>query len=154
MTAVSLAILLFAAGIFLLLAEIILPSHGVLGVFASIAILVAIGVCFWINQYAGLTAAVAVVVLFPFVAALWVKVWPHTPAGRRLILGPPTDVATERPGPQPGQIGVVVSELRPGGTCDFAGSRIEARAENGVIPAGRRVEVVAVIDSRPLVRAV
>ena len=64
-----------------------------------------------------------------------------------------------------GQVGVVVSELRPGGVCEFSGSggggaaaapgeRIEARAEQGVIPAGRRVEVVAVVDHRPLVRAV
>jgi hypothetical protein len=35
------------------------------------------------------------------------------------------------------------------------GERVEARSERGaVIPAGRRVEVVAVVDGRPLVRAV
>jgi membrane-bound ClpP family serine protease len=55
---------------------------------------------------------------------------------------------------QVGEIGVVVSELRPGGVCDFGPARVEARCERGTIPAGRRVEVIAVVDGRPLVRAV
>jgi hypothetical protein len=93
-------------------------------------------------------------VLAPFATALWIKVWPHTPAGKRLILGPPPASSPVVDAPQPGQIGVVTSELRPSGMCEFSGSRVEARAEHGLIPVGRRVEVVAVVDSRPLVRAV
>jgi membrane-bound ClpP family serine protease len=55
---------------------------------------------------------------------------------------------------QVGQLGVVISELRPGGVCEFGATRAEARAEHGVVEAGRRVEVVAVVDGRPVVRAV
>ena len=95
------------------------------GIFAAIALVAGVGTCFWINQYVGLAAAITLVVLMPFATALWVKVWPHTPAGRRLILGPPVAPdpgAHETTPPQPGQVGVVVSELRPGGLCEFSGT--------------------------------
>ena len=160
MDPIALAILFFAAGVILVIAEVFLPAHGVLGVLGAVGLIAGVAACFWINQYLGLAAAIALVVSLPFGAALWVKVWPHTPVGKRLILGPagPNDVATAAaPAPrvQVGQVGVVVSELRPGGVCEFAGGeRVEARCEHGVIPAGRRVEVIAVADRRPVVRAV
>jgi len=147
--------------VILLLAEVVIPSHGVLGVTGALALVAGVGACFWINQYIGLTAAVALVIATPFAAALWVKVWPHTFAGKRLILGPTSEVArghAPAPAVRVGQVGVVATELRPGGTCEFGGgsgaTRVEARSEHGTIPAGRRVEVIAVVDGRPVVRAV
>lgn len=154
----ALAILLFAGGVILLLAEVFLPTHGLLGVMGAIGLIGGVGVCFSINEFLGLGAAVTLVVLMPFATALWVKVWPHTPAGKRLILGPVAPAnADASPPVHVGQVGVVVSELRPGGVCEFgpASERVEARSEAGaVIPAGRRVEVVALVDHRPVVRAV
>ena len=162
MSPTALIILFFAAGVILVVAEVFLPSHGVLGVLGAVALLAGVAVCFSVNQYLGLGAAFALVLLMPFAAALWVKVWPHTPVGKRLILAPAErQGAATLPRVYVGQVGVVVSELRPGGVCEFGGNgaaipgeRIEARCEQGVIPAGRRVEVVAVVDHRPLVRAV
>src|SRR5687767_435552 len=89
MTPLSLAILFFAAGVALLLAEVILPTHGLLGLLGAVALMCGVGACFFINQYLGLAAAISVVCLAPFALALWVKVWPHTPVGKRLILAPP-----------------------------------------------------------------
>jgi membrane-bound serine protease (ClpP class) len=152
----ALVILFFAAGLVLLLAEVVLPTHGVLGVVGVVALLAAVGVCFWIHPYAGLTGAVVLMALTPFAGALWVKVWPKTFAGKRLILGPTAASHAHVPAAPVavGQLGVVVSELRPGGVCEFGMTRVEARCEHGTIPAGRHVEVVAVSDGRPLVRAV
>ena len=157
MSPLALLILFFVAGIVLLLAEVVLPTHGVLGIVGVVSLLIGVGVCFWINQYAGLGAAVALVALMPFAATLWVKIWPRTYAGKRLILGPTAASQAHVPAApvQVGQLGVVVSELRPGGVCEFGMTRVEARCEHGTIPAGRHVEVVAVADGhRPLVRAV
>jgi membrane-bound ClpP family serine protease len=161
MSPTSLIILLFAAGVLLVVAEVFLPSHGVLGVLGAIGLVAGVIVCLSVNQYLGLVAALTLVLLLPFATALWLKVWPHTPVGKRLILGPAErQGAATPPRVYVGQVGVVVSELRPGGVCEFGGSgaaaseRIEARAEHGVIPAGRQVEVIAVVDHRPLVRAV
>jgi membrane-bound serine protease (ClpP class) len=140
----------------LLIAEILLPSHGVLGVVGVIAMIVGVGACFAINQVAGLASAISLILLLPAAVAVWVKVWPHTYAGKRLILGPaPAHTAQLRAARlDVGQVGTVVSELRPSGVCEFGTERIESRCERGTIPAGQRVEVVDVIDGRPLVRAV
>ena len=157
MTPLALAILCFAGGVLLLIAEILLPSHGILGVIGVGALFTGVGACFAINQYAGVGSAVGVVLLMPVAVAVWVKVWPHTYAGKRLILGPTAGAAAHVPAAKLaiGQVGTVVSELRPGGVCEFTGAeRIECRCENNTIPAGRRVEVIAIIDGRPLVRAV
>ena len=162
MTPATLAILFFAAGVILLVAEVLLPSHGVLGILGAVALMCGVGSCFVLNQYLGLAAAITVVCLTPFALALWVKVWPHTPVGKRLILAPPAPTSdgahaasSTAARVHPGQLGVVVSELRPGGVCEFGGERVEAHCEHGgVIPAGRRVEVVALVDARPVVRAV
>jgi membrane-bound serine protease (ClpP class) len=156
MSPLTLAILCFTGGLILLLAEILLPSHGVLGVIGVVGLLVGVGACFAINQVAGLASAAGVVVLMPAAVAMWVKVWPHTYAGKRLILGPtPNAAVSVRPAPvNVGQVGTVISELRPGGVCEFGTERIESRCERGTIASGQRVEVVAVVDGRPLVRAV
>jgi membrane-bound ClpP family serine protease len=84
---------------------------------------------------------------------LWVKVWPKTAAGRRMILGP-VEPNAAAPVVRVGQAGVTASELRPMGVCDFGAERVEARAERGTIPKGRRVEVIALVDGRPTVRPV
>jgi membrane-bound serine protease (ClpP class) len=156
MTPATLAILLFSAGIVLLIAEIYLPSYGILGVMSLLALFGGVGTCFWINKQLGLASAIGLVILMPFAVALAIKVWPHTYAGKRLILGRTASATAHAPASavQVGQMGIVVSELRPGGVCEFGMTRVEARCEHGVIPAGRHVEVVAVVDRRPLVRAV
>ena len=156
MTPVTLAILCFVVGVILLIAEILLPSHGILGVVGAGALITGVGACFAINQFAGLASAIGVVILMPVAVAAWVKVWPHTYAGKRLILGPTHSAVAHVPAATIaiGQVGTVISELRPGGVCEFGAERVESRCENGTIPAGRRVEVIAVVDGRPLVRAV
>ena len=156
MTPLTLAILCFAGGVILMIAEILLPSHGILGLLGAGALITGVGASFAINQYAGLGSAVGVVLLMPVAVAAWVKVWPHTYAGKRLILGPTAGAAAHvrAVNLSVGQIGTVVSELRPGGLCEFGAERFESRCERGTIPAGRRVEVIAVVDGRPLVRAV
>lgn len=156
MTPATLAILLFAGGLVFLVAEIFLPSHGVLGIAGLLALFVGVGACFFISNAAGLTSAIGVALFLPVAAGLAIKVWPHTFAGKRLILGKTLSAQATSPHVpvQIGQMGIVVSELRPGGVCEFGMSRVESRAEHGVIPAGRHVEVISIIDGRPLVRAV
>jgi membrane-bound serine protease (ClpP class) len=51
-----------------------------------------------------------------------------------------------------GEEGTTLSELRPMGECDFAGRRLEAISEQGLIEPGQRVKVVALSDHRPVVQ--
>ena len=153
MTTGTLAILLLLAGLLLLVAEMLLPTQGILGLVGAAALAASVVTCFRIDSRLGFATLVAMVVAAPFAWMLFVKVWPRTPVGRRMILAPTTGAL---PGAEVavGQTGVAVSELRPMGVCSFGDDRIEARAERGTIPAGTRVRVVELIDRRPTVRAV
>src|SRR3954468_3851400 len=153
MTPGTLAILLLLAGLLLLVAEMLLPSQGILGLLGAVSLVTCVVTCFRIDSRLGFGVLLAMVVAAPFGGMLVVKIWPKTPVGRRMIL---TRVSGEMPVTPVavGQTGVTVSELRPMGVCTFGPDRVEARAERGTIPAGKQVRVVAVVDRRPTVRAV
>ena len=147
----SLAILLTAIGIVLMLGEALLPTHGLLGVAGGASVLIAIFVAARENAWVGLAMLLALVAATPIVWALFLKIWPRTPAGRRLIL--PEIVDAPAPAKvRVGQAGVTVSELRPIGTCEFDGERVEAISEHGIVPPGTQVKVIALNQNRPTVR--
>jgi membrane-bound ClpP family serine protease len=156
MTPVALAIFLFSIAAALLIAEVLLPAHGALGVMAVGAMVGGILVCYRMSHALGLYVALGLALAAPFAGALWIKLWPKTPLGRRLILGPTPSrrQAEAGTGVAVGETGVVVAELRPNGLCEFGPTRVEARSERGVLPAGQRVRVIAVVDGRPTVRPV
>jgi membrane-bound ClpP family serine protease len=152
MTLWALAVILFGAGLVLLAAEMLLPTHGVLGLLGGGAIVASLVVCFWINSWLGLAVFLATVAAMPFAGTYAVRLWPCTPLGRRLVLQP---IAPAAPAPTVaiGQTGITASELRPGGVCNFGNQRYEVFSEHGLIAAGAPVRVVAIHDNRPIVRA-
>src|SRR2546427_9000158 len=104
MTLFALAIFLFSIATALLIAETLLPAHGALGVLAVGAMVGGIVVCYRISHALGLYVAVGLALAAPFAGAVWVKLWPKTPLGRRLVLGStrsPRDAGAgaERAGP-------------------------------------------------------
>jgi membrane-bound ClpP family serine protease len=155
MTNPQLAMLLFGVGLALLAGELLLPTHGLLGVAGAGSILAAIVACYVIDFWLGTGVFLGTVIVTPFVGALAMKIWPKTPIGRRIML---RAVAGEAPATAVvsiGQTGVSVSELRPTGVCEFDSvGRLEAVSEHGMIDPGRPVKVVAVVNNRPTVRAV
>src|SRR5919109_3319780 len=135
----ELSITLAVVGIILLIAELLLPTHGVLAFVGIGALLGAIITSFLINMWLGLGSMALGVAVTPLVGAWLVNVWPRTRLGRQLVL-PSHDNAPRPLEPLPvqiGQTGMTVSELRPMGTCEFAGQRIEAISELGIIPPGK-----------------
>jgi membrane-bound ClpP family serine protease len=152
MSPIALMILLLVLGAILLAAELFLPAGGVIGVLGAAAILGAVGVGFWVNQWLGLGLTLAVLVAAPFVATGAINLWPKTPYGKKVVLSP-EESRIVAPRIVPGQAGVALTELRPAGevrTDD--GSRIEARSERGIIRAGSTVSIVGVIDGVVVVR--
>ncbi len=153
MNAMETILVLLAAGIVLLLAELFLPTHGLVGVAGVVAILVAIGKTFAINQWAGLGLLIAAVIAMPFAWSAAMALWPKTPIGRKMVL-PPVDSIPDPPAFHLGQTGKALTELRPMGMCDFAGKKVEATCDIGMVEAGRTVTVTSIINRRPVVRAV
>lgn len=145
--------ILLIVGLFLLVAEAVLPSHGILGVLSGIALFGAVFYCFLAGPWIGLGALAVIVVSSPFVFMWMMEMWPRTPVGRRLVL-----TATVPQAPQPqlitvGLEGRAVTELRPIGESDFGDMRVEVVSEYGIIEAGSSIKVVAIDpDGRPVVR--
>lgn len=153
MSELLIILLLILAGVVLLVIELFLPTHGVIGVLGVLAILIGIGRTFMLNQWAGVGLAVACAAAVPFVWAGVIKVYPHTPIGRKMLLGPVINVP-HAPPVRIGQIGVALSELRPMGVCEFDGQRVEAVTEIGMLKPMTPVIVTAIHDNRPTVRAI
>lgn len=152
--------LLLAAGILLAIAEIFIPSHGIL-TFLSIASFVAtVVVGFLMGTTPGVVALLAVSVLTPFLIYVLIRVWPHTPAARRLILSGPTgvakagDLAHYDPKELVGRVGTAKTMLRPSGKMTLDGRPIDCITEGDLVPAGRKVKILAVEGARVVVRVV
>ena len=148
----GLAALLLGIGVILFIAELVLPTHGLLGVVGGCTILASVFVALKQNAWVGLALLCVCALSTPLIWMAFVKFWPRTPIGRRLVLQdltPPPPAAPVRVG----QTGVAVSELRPMGLCEFDdGTRLESQSEHGIIPAGTTVKVVALVNNRATVR--
>src|SRR4051812_32312638 len=156
MTLGNLSIILAAVGIILLITEVLLPTHGVLAFIGIGSIIGAIITSFLINVWLGLGSIAGGVTIMPVIGAWLVNIWPRTRVGRQLVL--PSHDHSPRPleplAVQIGQTGITVSELRPMGTCEFAGQRIQVISDLGIIPPGKQIRVVNITNRRPTVRAI
>lgn len=147
MSAVTIIILLFAAGVLVLVAELFLPSHGVLSVLAVGLLVAGIVQTFrYGGQRAGGIATLACLIGLPIFAAAAIRIWPKTWIGRRIA--PRNPVVTDRDTSVPveeisryiGQYGLSTTQLRPVGFCEFNGRRVPCIAEFGLIEPGTIVE--------------
>ena len=150
----QLAILLFGIGVALLLGELLLPTHGLLGLIGAGTLIAGVVQCYRLDFWLGTGVLLATTIATPFAGALALKVWPKTPIGRRIVLPPRGVDPIPTPTVQVGQSGITLSELRPMGLCEFDTGRVEAISEHGVIDPGRAVKVVGLTNNRPTVRAV
>ncbi len=153
----TVALVFQAVGIVLLVAEIFLPSHGLLILLSLASLGGGIYAAFEYSLMAGYLSLLLTLLLVPTLAVMAVKVWPRTFIGRRIA--PPNRPFS--PGESPasadgelqrliGHTGRTLTPLRPVGACDFGGCRVECLAESGMID--RHVQVVAIdVQGRSLV---
>jgi membrane-bound ClpP family serine protease len=154
-------ILLLAAGLVVLVAEIFIPSHGLLCLVGLALLGTAIYRAYSdLTETAGHLSVAATVVSLPTMAWIAVKTFHHTPWGKKIA--PPNPIArAEEFAPQHeslkthiGQTGKSITPLRPVGTCMINGERINCVAETGMIEDGIEIEAIGVrgreLEVRPL----
>ena len=83
------AALLLALGLALAVIELFVPSGGLLGLLALVALAGAIGLAFHRGPWTGLAFLALAVVCLPIGIAVAMRWWPYTPLGRRLLLEVP-----------------------------------------------------------------
>jgi len=157
---------LFGIALTLSALELFIPSHGLLGIGAFLCAMAGIGVAFKIGPGYGLSSIAFTVVATPTMIWVWIKVFPNTPVGRRIILtaGSTPEEMQKRELDRHeearaitaliGARGKTMTALRPGGTVRIEGEDIEAFAETGMIEADEKIEVVNIHGRQVKVRKI
>ncbi len=144
-------ILLFGLGILVLVAEIFIPSYGVLCIAGLGFLAYAVYRAYIdISSTAGHALVAATIILVPTLALIAVKTFHRTPWGKKLA--PPNPIAEAKDfAPQHealkqyvGLSGKAITPLRPVGTCMFDGDRVNCVAESGMIENDTEIEAVGI----------
>jgi membrane-bound serine protease (ClpP class) len=159
------AFLLLAIGITLLIAEVFIPSGGIISVLATLALVGAL-VCawqaWWNSSQGNFWAFVAgMALLLPATVVTAFYVWPSTPLGKRAILeGPaPHEVASfveqqEKYRQMVGKVGETVTALNPAGIVRIDGQRVHCQSEGMILDPGARVRVISARANSVVVRQI
>jgi membrane-bound serine protease (ClpP class) len=151
MSEVLILVVLYAVGVLFLVAEVFIPSHGILTVVGLGFLIAGVVQTFNIAGHdAGVIAIFACLVFVPVFAFVAIKYWHRTPFGRRIAPPNPTLTAADTSVPVEeinaliGRTGRAISTLRPVGVCEFDGRRVSCVAQFGMIDADATVEGVGV----------
>jgi len=150
----SLIVVLFIAALCLFLAEVLVPGW-VLGIMGGLTMLA--GVVLTFIQYGVPIGTIVLCVVTALMVSgflLWMKVFPETLLGRKLIN---KSVAGEAPAEEanavsPGMEGVAVTDLRPSGTARFGHQRIDVVSEAQFISKDEPVCITQIEGARVVVR--
>ncbi|MEX0794733.1 MAG: NfeD family protein [Pirellulaceae bacterium] len=157
MPPIVLALLLLIIGLTLIFLELFIPSAGVLGFLAVVALIGSVAYAYMKEGMAvGTIFLAAVVVLVPIAIGIAFRIWPHTPMGKRILLGAP-----DRGDPDEieaaslvglvGKRGISTSLLLPSGVVEIEGETYDVLALGGAIDRGTAIEVVEVEGTRVFV---
>ena len=154
------AIFLLIAALACVAAELFLPSHGILAICSGLLALGSILLGYRAHPAFGVALAIAIVVCAPMVFFWAIRLYPSTPMGKRVMLkAPPQNVKsafeaeTQRLSGLVGQRATAATMLRPAGTIEVNGERIDAVSEAEVIAAGTEVEILRVSGLKVIVKA-
>jgi len=142
----------------LLIAEVFVPSGGLLTVCSLGCLAGGIVIFFQHSTTAGWAGVVIAAVMIPSVLIIAYKRFPKSTFGRAVTLNPPQrdkgDAIPDTENLQQllGKQGVVLTPLRPVGMCDFSGQRVECVAESGYVDKDKTIEVIRVEGTQLTVR--
>jgi membrane-bound serine protease (ClpP class) len=154
--------LLIALGFVLLLAELFIPTGGILFVLSVAALVVGVGMTYYSPDPAVFIGTLIFVILgAPLLFGLAFYYWPKTSVGKKFFLtGPEGDhTLASMPINQEleqlrGHYGKTLSALRPAGVTDFDGRRVDTITEGMMIDAGQWVRCIDVQAGKVIVRLV
>ena len=152
------AVFLYVVCAALIVAEVFIPSGGVLGVCATVALISGVLLFFQHSTVAGLIGVVVAVFMVPSLLVLAYRLLPRTRFGRRVLLAPPVRQRGEaitdasQLSKLVGRTGRVLTTMRPVGMCDFDGQRIECVAESGYVQKDTQVKAIRVDGTQVTVR--
>ncbi|HEU4963155.1 MAG TPA: nodulation protein NfeD [Bacilli bacterium] len=150
------SVILFAAGIILLVAEIFVTGFGILGGLGVLAMGSGIVIAAYDTTY-GLKVLAIAIVLSIVVGIILFKYFGHLGLWNRLILNERQDktagyTPTRNLRHMLYQNGKTVTPLRPAGTATFNGQRFDVVSTGEFLPIGTDVQIVLIEGTRIVVR--
>ena len=152
------AVFLYLACAALIVAEVFVPSGGMISIFAILCLIGGVLIFFRHSSAAGWIGIIIAVIMIPTVLIISYRMFPRTRFGRAVMLTPPVRQAGDAVPDTPelkemlGAVGEVITPLRPVGMCDFSGQRLECVAESGYVNKGKKVKVIEVESTQLTVR--
>lgn len=167
MDPLTIAIILFVAGVVLGIAEVFIPSAGILVMLSIAAFTGSVYCAFQAGTGWGISFVLAAPVVMLVAVVKGFKIFPKTPFGRRMILARPDQKeeaeavdAAAHANPETedreliGKEGTARTDLRPSGSAEIEGRRYNVVSEGGFMDEGTRLRVVEVRGNRVVVEAV
>ena len=154
------AVFLYFACAALIIAEVFVPSGGLISIFALACLIGGAVIFFRHSATAGWIGVGIAAVMIPTVLIFAYRIFPKTRFGKSVTLTPPERQQgdaipdTSELKEMLGKVGVVITPLRPVGMCDFAGKRVECVAESGYVDKDKKVKVIDVESTQLTVRMI
>ncbi len=159
MSAIALATILLILAFALLLLDLFLPSSGMLILAGCLSACGSLLFAFRDSFNTGLTFSILVLASIPVVLTIFIKVWPHTRIGKKMIGELPEKQdfhwadAHQVPDATQlvGAIGRTVVEMMPAGEVEIEGKHFDSISEGQLIEKGKTVRVLKVDMGRLVV---
>lgn len=154
------AVFLYFACAALIIAEVFVPSGGLIGLCALACLIGGAVIFFQHSATAGWIGVGIAAVMIPTVLIFAYRIFPKTRFGKSVTLTPPKRQQgdaipdTSELKEMLGKVGVVITPLRPVGMCDFAEKRVECVAESGYVDKDKKVKVIDVESTQVTVRMI
>jgi membrane-bound ClpP family serine protease len=152
------AVLLYLVSAALIVAEVFIPSGGIISIFAFISMVGGVAIFFQYSTFIGVMGIIIALIMIPTVLIIAYKIFPKTSFGKSITLTPSDRQQgdaipdADRIKELLGKTATVISPLRPVGMCDFDGHRVECVAESGYIEENEKVRVIKVEGTQLTVR--
>lgn len=151
-------LLLFVAAVILIYLELFLPG-AIFGTIGLIALIASIFFAFYYYQAMGFWILVAELAVAASFLLIGLKRFPHSYAGKLLILKRNLDKRSGYSGTESleqymGKTGVTLTHLRPAGIASVDSVRLDVVTEGAYIEKGKHIRVVEVTGNRVVVREI
>ena len=152
------AVFLYFACAVLIVAEIFVPSGGLISICALACLIAGLMIFFKSEIVPSWVGIVVALIEIPIVLIISYKIFPKTAFARNVLLFPPKRDAGDAVADSGelrqmlGKTGSVLTPLRPVGMVDFDGEKYDCVAEEGYVDKGNKVKVIKVHSTQLTVR--